>query len=180
MTIRTVCTDRISSSRSVDDPNRLQFTDRLHRLRFVHTDCTNCKTALTDRIRSCLMDSPHCYTINSLDIFFVHFAGDLSSDESCRRLVADVVWQRLKYYFPAAPEFISARSVCRLCQVRYRLSVCLHSFPFFTNSALLPRNVLLVVKATEQYFPVVLFVVLYDVVLTFKSVNEILKESPFK
>jgi len=42
--------------------------------------------------------------------------GDLSSDESCRRLVADVVWQRLKYYFPAAPEFISARSVCRLCQ----------------------------------------------------------------
>ena len=30
-------------------------------------------------------------------------------------------------------------------------------------------------KATEQYFPVVLFVVLYKVVLTFESVDEILK-----
>ena len=30
-------------------------------------------------------------------------------------------------------------------------------------------------KATEQYFPVVLFITLYRVVLTFESVNEILK-----
>ena len=30
-------------------------------------------------------------------------------------------------------------------------------------------------KATEQYFPVVLFNMLYKVVLTFESVNEILK-----
>ena len=30
-------------------------------------------------------------------------------------------------------------------------------------------------KATEQYFPVVLFIMLYKVVLTFKSVNEILE-----
>ena len=30
-------------------------------------------------------------------------------------------------------------------------------------------------KATEQYFPVVLFVMLYKVVLTFQSVDEILK-----
>ena len=30
-------------------------------------------------------------------------------------------------------------------------------------------------KATEQYFPVVLFITLYKVVLTFESVNEILK-----
>jgi len=30
-------------------------------------------------------------------------------------------------------------------------------------------------KATEQYFPVVLFILLYKVVLTFESVNEILK-----
>ena len=30
-------------------------------------------------------------------------------------------------------------------------------------------------KATEQYFPVVLFITLYKVVLTFKSVDEILK-----
>ena len=31
------------------------------------------------------------------------------------------------------------------------------------------------VKATEQYFPVVLFIMLYKVVLTFASVDEILK-----
>ena len=30
-------------------------------------------------------------------------------------------------------------------------------------------------KATEQYFPVVLFIILYKVVLTFDYVNEILK-----
>ena len=30
------------------------------------------------------------------------------------------------------------------------------------------------IKATEQYFPVVLFIMLYKVVLTFKSVGEIL------
>ena len=31
------------------------------------------------------------------------------------------------------------------------------------------------VKATEHYFPVVLFIMLYKVVLTFESVKEILK-----
>ena len=30
-------------------------------------------------------------------------------------------------------------------------------------------------KATEQYFPAVLFITLYKVALTFESVNEILK-----
>jgi len=30
-------------------------------------------------------------------------------------------------------------------------------------------------KATEQYFPVVLFIMLYKVVVTFESVDEILK-----
>ena len=30
-------------------------------------------------------------------------------------------------------------------------------------------------KATERYFPVVLFIMLYKVVLTFESVDEILK-----
>ena len=30
-------------------------------------------------------------------------------------------------------------------------------------------------KATEQYFPVVLFIVLYKLVLTFETVNGILK-----
>ena len=31
------------------------------------------------------------------------------------------------------------------------------------------------IKATDQYFPVVLFVMLYKVALTFESVDEILK-----
>ena len=31
------------------------------------------------------------------------------------------------------------------------------------------------VKAVEQYFPVVLFIMLYKVILTFESVDEILK-----
>ena len=31
------------------------------------------------------------------------------------------------------------------------------------------------IKATEQYFPVVLFIMLYKVVLTFEFVDEILK-----
>ena len=31
------------------------------------------------------------------------------------------------------------------------------------------------IKATEQYFPVVLFIMLYKVALTFDSVDEILK-----
>jgi len=31
------------------------------------------------------------------------------------------------------------------------------------------------IKATEHYFPVVLFIMLYKVVLTFASVDEILK-----
>ena len=30
-------------------------------------------------------------------------------------------------------------------------------------------------KATEQYFPVVLFIMLFKVILTFESVDEILK-----
>ena len=32
-------------------------------------------------------------------------------------------------------------------------------------------------KATEQYFPVVLFIMLYKVVLSFESVDEILKRA---
>jgi len=34
------------------------------------------------------------------------------------------------------------------------------------------------VEATEQYFPVVLFIMLYKVVLTFESLDEILKSDP--
>ena len=35
-------------------------------------------------------------------------------------------------------------------------------------------SVTIQMEATEQYFPVVLFIMLYKVVLTFESVNEIL------
>jgi len=38
-----------------------------------------------------------------------------------------------------------------------------------------PSSVTIQMKATEQYFPVVLFIMLYEVVLTFESVDEILK-----
>ena len=37
------------------------------------------------------------------------------------------------------------------------------------------QSVAIQIKATEQYFPVVLFIMLYRVVLTFESVDEILK-----
>ena len=37
------------------------------------------------------------------------------------------------------------------------------------------QSVIIQMKATELYFPVVLFIMLYKVVLTFESVNEILK-----
>ena len=36
-------------------------------------------------------------------------------------------------------------------------------------------SVTIQIKATEQYFPVVLFIMLYEVVLTFESMDEILK-----
>ena len=36
-------------------------------------------------------------------------------------------------------------------------------------------SVIIQMKATEQYFPVVLFITLYKVVVTFESVDEILK-----
>ena len=37
------------------------------------------------------------------------------------------------------------------------------------------KSVTIQMKATEQYFPVVLFIMLYKVVLTYESVDEILK-----
>ena len=37
-----------------------------------------------------------------------------------------------------------------------------------------PYGVTIQMKATEQYFPVVLFIKLYKVVITFESVDEIL------
>ena len=38
-----------------------------------------------------------------------------------------------------------------------------------------PLSVIIQMKATEQYFPVVLFIILYKVVLIFDSVNKTLK-----
>ena len=37
------------------------------------------------------------------------------------------------------------------------------------------RSVTIQMKATDQYFPVVLFIMLYKVVLAFESVDEMLK-----
>ena len=37
------------------------------------------------------------------------------------------------------------------------------------------KSVTIQMKATEQYFPVLLFIMLYKVVLTFESVDEIQK-----
>ena len=36
-----------------------------------------------------------------------------------------------------------------------------------------PKSVTIQIKATEQYFPVALFILLYKVVLTFKSMEEL-------
>ena len=38
-----------------------------------------------------------------------------------------------------------------------------------------PQSLTIQMKATEQYLPVVLFIMLYKVVLTFESVDEILE-----
>ena len=40
------------------------------------------------------------------------------------------------------------------------------------------KSVTIQMKATEQYFPVVVFIMLYMVVLTFESVDTILKCDP--
>ena len=46
---------------------------------------------------------------------------------------------------------------------------------FFHLSVLMKNIVTIQMKASEQYFPVVLFIMLYKVVLTFESVDEILQ-----
>ena len=48
-----------------------------------------------------------------------------------------------------------------------------YSHPF--SSSISPQLLTNQMKVTEQYFPVVLFIMLYKVVLTFESVDEILK-----
>ena len=43
------------------------------------------------------------------------------------------------------------------------------------ENEVLQLSVTIQMKATEQYFPVMLFIMLYKVILTFESVDEILK-----
>ena len=45
----------------------------------------------------------------------------------------------------------------------------------FCVSGVKSQSMTIQMKATEQYFPVVLFIMLYKVVLTFESVDDILK-----
>ena len=45
----------------------------------------------------------------------------------------------------------------------------------FWYAVMKSKSVTIQMKATKQYFPVVLFIMLYKVVLTFESVDEILK-----
>ena len=44
-----------------------------------------------------------------------------------------------------------------------------------SKSVVIEMIVIVQMKATEQYFPVVLFIMLYKMVLTFEPINEILK-----
>ena len=46
------------------------------------------------------------------------FAGNLSLDESKRKLVSREVWNCLRYYFKDCPEFDSTVNPCVLCEVR--------------------------------------------------------------
>ncbi len=44
--------------------------------------------------------------------------SDLSTNEGLRKLVSTEVWQRLRRYFPDAPEFDQDQQMCQICQVR--------------------------------------------------------------
>ena len=59
------------------------------------------------------------------------FAGNLSLDESKRKLVSREVWNCLRYYFKDCPEFDSTVDPCVLCEVRgfhFLLNFSLSSF----------------------------------------------------
>ena len=64
----------------------------------------------------------------------------------------------IEQYFPVSAVYYAVRGGSKL------LSLWMKSL-----------SVTIQMKATEQYFPVVLFIMLYKVVLTFESVDEILK-----
>ena len=57
----------------------------------------------------------------------------------------------------------------RYCLLRYT------RWFYLSNLWMKSENVAIQMKATKQYFPVVLFITLYKVVITFESVDEILK-----
>lgn len=42
--------------------------------------------------------------------------GRLNPDSSCRKLISDIVWQKLKAYFPGCPEFVKESPICEECQ----------------------------------------------------------------
>ena len=67
-------------------------------------------------------------------------------------------------------------SGCALAFLLPELILCNYVMRFLLLSLWMKSySVTIQMKATEQYFPVVLFVMLYKVVLTFESVDEILK-----
>ena len=47
----------------------------------------------------------------------IMFAGNLTIDEGCRRLIPGDIWFRLKSYFPDSPEFTGASELCHECLV---------------------------------------------------------------
>ena len=51
---------------------------------------------------------------------------------------------------------------------------------FYTSPWMKSLSMAIQVKATEQYFRVVMFIMLYNLVLTFESVEEILKSDHSK
>ena len=55
------------------------------------------------------------------------------------------------------------------------LSIMLYKLALIRGLWMNSLSLAIQMKATEQYFPVVLFIMLYKVVLTFESVDEILK-----
>ncbi|XP_066296136.1 ubiquitin carboxyl-terminal hydrolase 48-like [Branchiostoma lanceolatum] len=55
-------------------------------------------------------------TIFNEDIICEH--SHLLPDESCRRLVSEAVWRRLKAYFTSAPEFRGNQNVCQACLLK--------------------------------------------------------------
>ena len=51
---------------------------------------------------------------------FFFLIDELSTDLSCRRLVPTSVWNKLKVYFPSAPQFPKDSKICKYCLVSYK------------------------------------------------------------